>query len=320
MAKAGRDGFLQRLRKHSDTRRAIFELMGFYDREIRALDLVVHADMRGMALEQARIRSLKKYTHIIIDETQDLTRSQLLFLKEIYNEKEYSGMVFLADTTRNVSPGAWVGSGHSFASFGFSMQGRSQTLKKNLGAGIRLSNNKDRAHPSDGTGSGSIQLSYQNFKTGQAASFCFDPNVPTSIELDHQGENEVLGEDQLARIPVYGQIAAGLPVHMNAETGEALYLPDNWVRGAEHFALKVRGDSMEGADIRDGDVVVIRKQDTAENLDIVAVAIGEEATLKRFRKTGGTALLTAENPNYDPIPLKDEPAMILGRAVGLIKK
>lgn len=107
---------------------------------------------------------------------------------------------------------------------------------------------------------------------------------------------------------------------MNPESGETLYLPEDWTRGAEHFALQVNGDSMTGADIHEGDLVVIRRQNTADNLDIVAVAIGDEATLKRFKKAGSTAVLTAENPKYDPIVLDGEQVAILGRAVGVIKK
>ena len=58
--------------------------------------------------------------------------------------------------------------------------------------------------------------------------------------------------------PVYGRIAAGRPIHMNREEGEGFYFPADWHRGAEHFVLKVRGDSMQGAGISNGDYVVVR--------------------------------------------------------------
>ena len=106
---------------------------------------------------------------------------------------------------------------------------------------------------------------------------------------------------------------------MNTELDENVYLPRAWVRGADHFALKVKGDSMNGAKIDDGDIVVARVQPGADNLDIVVVSLGDEGTLKRFSKMGNNAILLAENPNYDPILLNDDQVNILGLAVGVIK-
>jgi SOS regulatory protein LexA len=88
----------------------------------------------------------------------------------------------------------------------------------------------------------------------------------------------------------------------------------------EYFILKVRGDSMEGARIKDGDWVVIKRQQAAENRDIVAVAIDENATLKRFMKMGDSALLIPENEKYEPIHIRSDQASIIGVAVGIIKR
>ena len=633
MTKSNTEGKLQRLQKNSKTRKAIFELMRFYDDRLQKKGYICFGDFRLMALKQARKEAKTKYTHIIIDESQDLTRSQLLFLKAVYNEKEYSSLTFIADPAQNIYPQSWIASGHSFASIGFSMQGRSHSLSKNFRTttqisraaysliencveivedehfvkpalidkqGVypvfkRFSNEQNQAafiereiikqkdlhsigemvvlarfksqlerlrsalsakginccyfsdknvsfdtnslklvtlhsikglefpvvfiaglnenaipylpdsheegqhddeikerklfyvgmtratetlylisserpsrflrdispcflrvdsemrmrrfynvpiddfhyrdklpnihgaeekirqwviselinvygFPTDcisveypvkafsQTGyadiavkinrdnrevplilietkrkgqnfneavkqlksyldhcplcvygavtdgsyvvvidrdfnkitdfpvfkskwglSSAIRMNYKNFKTGQKAVFCFDPNEPSSIEVECQGESELLDRNHLEKIPVYGRIQAGIPIHMNTESGREVYLPCEWVKGAEHFALKVRGDSMTGAEINDGDIVVIRKQDTAQNLDIVAVALGDEGTLKRFSKMGNSALLLAENPDYDPILLEDEQVNILGRAVGILK-
>ena len=87
----------QRLPKNSDTRRAVFELMRFYDSQLEARGLVSFNTMRVLALEQARKQPLQKFTHIIVDESQDLTRSQLLFLKEIQNPKSYGSILFIGD-------------------------------------------------------------------------------------------------------------------------------------------------------------------------------------------------------------------------------
>ena len=101
-------------------------------------------------------------------------------------------------------------------------------------------------------------------------------------------------------IPVYGTIAAGQPIF--ADENIIDYIATTHAIPTEYFALKVRGTSMIGAGIPDGAYVTIKKQNTAENGDIVACRInGEEATLKRFRQQGSTVVLMPENPEYDPI-------------------
>ena len=623
----------QRLQKNSDTRRAIYELMRFYNDAIRQRGWISYADMRIMALTQVKKAPESRYTHVIIDESQDLTRSQLLFLKAICQQKDYSSIVFIADTAQNIYPQSWLGSGNSFASIGFSMQGRSHSLSKNFRTTTQISQaaysliencpeivedenfvkptliDKQGAYPvvkwfsteqdqadylvgeinrqrenhalgdmviaarfkrqleglqsmlvvkgitcsyftdndvqfdsdsvklvtlhsikglefpvvfivglnekampylpdadeegkhddevkerkllyvgmtratetlymissarpsrflsdiaplfvridsdlrmrrfynvpldqfrfkqrldnlhgaeekvrqwliaelvttygfpqdciaveypvkafsktgyvdiavrinrdgkevplvfietkrrgssmdqaleqvrsymhhcpscefgaaADGTTlsiidregnaagdlpvfrntwglSDTIRLAYRHLKTDRESTFCFDPNDPTTIELECQGDCELLRGDQLAKIPVYGSIAAGQPLHLNTELDENVYLPKTWVRGAEYFALKVRGDSMTGARIDDEDIVVIRAQPGADNLDIVVVSLGDEGTLKRFSRMGNSAILLAENPKYDPILLNDDQVNILGLAVGVIK-
>jgi SOS regulatory protein LexA len=633
MVKTKSEVVLQRILKNSDTRKAIYELMGFYDDSVRKKGFVSFGDMRIMALKQVKLTPENRYTHVIIDESQDLTRSQLLFLNAICQQKDYSSIVFIADTAQNIYPQSWLGSGNSFASIGFSMQGRSNSLSKNfrtttqisqaaynlienvpeivedenfvrpalidkqgtypvnkafrseldqaifLAAEIQRQKNRyslgdmaivcrfksqlqrlktmladkgiasnqftekdvrfdsnsvklitmhsikglefpvvfiagldekvmpylpdpdeeekyndeiqerklfyvgmtrateilyltSSAHPSrfiseidptflrtdsnmrirrfynvpidafryperlsnihsaeekvrqwfiaelvstygypvdcisveypvkafsqtgyvdiairinhegqespfifietkrrgrgmddalkqvqsymqqcpacrygvatDGSRaqvidrksrpvkdipmfrttwglSNTVRLTYHHLKTGKEAVFCFDPNEPSCMELDCEGENELLDENKLYKIPVYGSIAAGQPLHMNTELDEDVYLPKAWVRGADHFALKVKGDSMTGAQINDGDIVVTRVQPAADNLDIVVVALGDEGTLKRFTKMGNNAILLAENPKYDPILLNDNQVNILGIAVGVIK-
>ena len=109
---------------------------------------------------------------------------------------------------------------------------------------------------------------------------------------------------------------------MNAQTQGKFYVPTDWVgNGGEHFILKVKGDSMIGANIDNGDLVVIESRQTAENREIVAVATdAESATLKRYMKMGDTILLIPENENYEPIQIKCDEAKILGVVVGVVKK
>lgn len=93
--------------------------------------------------------------------------------------------------------------------------------------------------------------------------------------------------------------------------------------GKDVFALKVKGDSMIEDGILDGDYVIIRRQETAENGDVVCALIDGEATLKRFTKKGSTITLRPANKNYSPIVVsREEPGRfrILGKAIGLTRK
>lgn len=117
------------------------------------------------------------------------------------------------------------------------------------------------------------------------------------------------------RIPIIGTIAAGGPIlaHENIEGYEVV--PEN---ASVDFCLRVKGDSMIGARILDGDLVYIRKQPTVDNGEIAAVIIDDEATLKRFYKFNGSVLLRSENPNYPEqrYTKKDmKQILILGKAI-----
>ena len=129
----------QRLAKKSETRKAIHELMLFYDDAIRKRGYVTFSDMRIFALKQAKKQPKQKYSHIIVDESQDLTRAQLLFLKQIYNQKDYSSFAFIADTAQSIYAQSWLGTGHSFASVGFNMGGRAHSLSKNFRTTTQIS-------------------------------------------------------------------------------------------------------------------------------------------------------------------------------------
>lgn len=122
-------------------------------------------------------------------------------------------------------------------------------------------------------------------------------------------------------LPVMGRIAAGVPIEAISEVSHHIAVPGSMLSGREHhYALEVKGDSMIEAGINDGDVVVIREQDTAENGDIiVALVEGAEATLKRYRRRGGMIALEAANSAYETRVLPEDKVRIQGRLVGLIR-
>lgn len=122
-------------------------------------------------------------------------------------------------------------------------------------------------------------------------------------------------------LPVMGRIAAGVPIEAISEVSHHIAVPGSMLSGKErHYALEVKGDSMIEAGINDGDVVVIREQDTAENGDIVVALVeGFEATLKRYRRKGGMIALEAANPAYETRVLPEDKVSVQGRLVGLIR-
>jgi len=122
------------------------------------------------------------------------------------------------------------------------------------------------------------------------------------------------------RVPLLGRVAAGLPILAKENIEDWITVED--LNGADHyFALRVRGDSMIEAGILDGDVVVARHQQVAENGDIVIALVDDEgATVKKFSRDGNTVCLAAMNSKYKPIVLRGDRAQIQGKVVGVRRR
>jgi repressor LexA len=155
-----------------------------------------------------------------------------------------------------------------------------------------------------------------------------DPNRPRAVDVRGADEamappvtTDVAGSDALPEptfVPVLGRIAAGGPILAEEAVEDVFPLPRELVGEGSLFLLKVIGESMVDAAICDGDWVVVRQQNTADNGDIVAAMIDGEATVKSFKRTGNQVWLMPHNPSFDPIPGNE--AAILGRVVTVIRK
>jgi repressor LexA len=123
-------------------------------------------------------------------------------------------------------------------------------------------------------------------------------------------------------VPLVGRIAAGSPVLADENIEEHLALPASYAGDHDHFALNVVGNSMVGAGILDGDVVVVRSQDHARDGDIVAALLPgpaeDEATIKRLGHDGSRVMLIPENPALSPFEMPD--GRILGKVVAVLRK
>ncbi len=143
-----------------------------------------------------------------------------------------------------------------------------------------------------------------------------DPSKPRALEVLR--DERAAPTKKVIPLPVVGRVAAGSPLLAQENIEDYFPLPAEFVRGAETFILRVRGDSMVGAGIYDGDYVIVRRQPTAHNGDIVVARLEDEATVKRFFREDGHVRLQPENPALEPILTRD--VVIEGKVVGLIRR
>ncbi|HEX2957829.1 MAG TPA: transcriptional repressor LexA [Chitinispirillaceae bacterium] len=143
-------------------------------------------------------------------------------------------------------------------------------------------------------------------------------NEATAVE---KHENIVKEEVEEYGVPLIGSVAAGLPITAIENVDGYITLDRSIFKGNDLFALRVKGNSMTGMGILNGDIVVVRKKSNAENGEVVVVIIDGDATLKRFIRDRDTVLLRAENPDYADIVLSSVNSIqIAGKLVGVIRK
>jgi len=143
-----------------------------------------------------------------------------------------------------------------------------------------------------------------------------DPTKPRALELIARDR------EQQHRLPLLGQVAAGSPLLAEENVEDYLAVPEPLSRGGEEFLLRVKGDSMINAGILEGDILVVRKQESAGNGEIVVALAGEdestgEATVKRFFREGGRVRLQPENDALEPIYA--DYVQILGKVTGVFR-
>ncbi|HYE49288.1 MAG TPA: transcriptional repressor LexA [Azospirillaceae bacterium] len=154
----------------------------------------------------------------------------------------------------------------------------------------------------------------------------FRPNV---IRGDFQGGGlpgrevgrELSAAAEAISLPLYGRIAAGLPIEAMRDSSATIDVPTGLMGQGEHYALEVAGDSMVDAGILDGDTVIIQRCETAENGTIVVALVdAAEVTLKRLRRKGNSIALEPANPNYETRVFGADRVKVQGRLVGLIRR
>ncbi|HEV2769067.1 MAG TPA: transcriptional repressor LexA [Solirubrobacteraceae bacterium] len=144
-----------------------------------------------------------------------------------------------------------------------------------------------------------------------------DPSKPRAIELLDRAVAEVKSLVSPSGLPLVGSVAAGQPVLAEENIEDYIEVPEELGRGEGEFILRVRGESMRDAGILEGDYVVVRRQETATDGDVVVAMVGEEATVKTFFRESDHVRLQPQNAAMEPIRSKE--VRVLGRVVGLFR-
>lgn len=140
-----------------------------------------------------------------------------------------------------------------------------------------------------------------------------DPTKPRALD--------VVGAFRPPRpLPLVGRVAAGEPILAEENIEELVDVPAFLRRDDDDFVLRVHGESMLGAGIFDGDLIVVHAQEQVQNGEIAVVLVGDEATTKRFYNQGRTVRLQPDNDNYEPIIVNADEVELVGRVVGVLRR
>lgn len=123
--------------------------------------------------------------------------------------------------------------------------------------------------------------------------------------------------EEMVELPVYGPVAAGAPIFADENIEDKMGFPMRFIRDEGSFVLRVRGESMIGVGINDGDYIIVAPRQVAQNGEIVIALIGDEATCKTYYREKNRVRLQPENPTMDPIYVENP--MIIGKVIGLFR-
>ncbi len=162
-----------------------------------------------------------------------------------------------------------------------------------------------------------VKGAYDHIKAIEKKGFITtQQNKSRAIVVVDKGEEEITAES--ITIPLVGRIAAGAPIFAQENVENQLSFPKAMFSNGEYFALSIKGDSMIEAGIFDNDIAIIRKQSSADNGDIIAALLDDEATLKTLHKTKGKIFLNPENKAYKPIEANN--VTVLGKLAAVFRK
>ncbi|OPJ65018.1 LexA family protein [Clostridium oryzae] len=307
----------KRLNRNSAGREAMFQIFTAYNQKMRQAGLIDREDKEDLALESLKMLDLDRYTHIIVDDAQVLSKKELDMIVALGSERTYSSIMLLINNNiKCCVNGSWLVKTRKQREISLKFDFKNSYLKKSYKEINKIKYNINQKK------SDRYIEKYAYYDLNKKIKFDFEIDASNRKEfiLKQDDQDMICQEEELRNLPVYSYIAAGNPIMMNDELQGTFRMPNIWLKGKRDcFILKVRGDSMMGADIEDGDSVVIKQQNTAVSGDIVAVDISGSTTLKRLYIGKKGVFLMPENEKYSPIPVKDDNTRILGVVAGILK-
>lgn len=302
---AERKGRKRRINRKSATRDLIYFLVEIYNQILRANSYMDIYDKTLYATNYSKSCN-ENFSHLMVDDIQYLTKVEIQFVKSLYKKSSYSSISFVLNNKAKCDENAWFIKERKLKTIDDEFNGKSYLFKSEFKT---LSVKKEYYIEN---------YQYVDFKHKNILDF----NIDTSLNSKEIHLEDGIGftEEEIQEVPVFNNIAAGNPIEINDSIEDNFYLPKSWLeRGKDIFMLNVKGDSMIGKNIYDGDLVVIKKQQIAYHNDIVAANIDGEATLKTLNTNGDIPLLVAANEKYSAISFKDNEVYIIGVALGVIK-
>lgn len=299
----GREG---RIKKNSYTRNVLYSIKDLYNEKLMNEGVMDEYDHTLFAISYIKLYG-GLYSHIILDDSEGLTKGEIDFVTRIYKNKAHSSFIFIVNSELHNKENSWIIKGRKLNTLGIDFKGRSFNFKTRYEDKKKIELNTIENYK------------YINLKNKSIVNFNIDTAAPQKeIFID---EKSFYNEDELQDIPMFNNIAAGTPIEMNDDIEGSFYIPRQWLeRGKDTFILRVKGDSMVEKNICDGDLVVVKKQETANNNDIVAASLDGEATLKTLNLNKEIPMLMPANSMYAPIEIEGKDVGILGVAIGVIKQ
>lgn len=289
------------LRKNSSGRDSVYLLFEEYNKILKEKNYYDYEDY----LNNLKEKFSNTYSHVIINHGEDFSLQEIRTINNMVNINiPYCSCIISVAEDVNLKLKSVFKNRYKTINF-------KKDKKKIKVNSIEIKNNKVRTME---------KFKYIDFRHKREYDFERDYLNSKELFLNTNGKIEVINNSELKEIIIYNDIAAGEPILMVDENEGVFNLPNYLLKGIKNcFMLKVKGDSMIGANINDGDYVIIRQQFSANSGEIVAAELDGSATLKRFIINKKRPFLMAENPKYEPINLIERQGSIIGIAIGVVK-
>lgn len=303
-----------RLRRNSFIKKEMYSLFMDYNEELEKMNYIDYEDLLEISIKKLN-KGNNKYVHVLIDNAGEFSKLELDYLLSLREEKSYSTLTLSVDTDKNENVYSdLVKKGRIYYKKYFKDNKKVFNFKDILDKKANDIRRKNIIEKSKD------EFIFKDLKHRKEFMFTLE-NIGEKESLVSE-DNTKFDKNDLQEIPVFNNIAAGEPILINPEVEGTFNIPKYWIKGSDKkFILKVKGDSMIGAGINNGDLVVIEQNPSPMNGDIVAVNLDGNATLKRLKIEKDKIILLPENKIYKPIIVsKYDEFYILGKAIGVISK